>query len=261
MHSLDLLDDKVQNKFSTSSLHYDALASLHREIGRELYGQMKDVTLCDIILDIGMGTGWMTNRLNLLFPDSSVYGVDFAQGMIDMARKRDGDFGIIQANAQCLPFRDASVDIVASNLAYQWMSDLKVTFAECRRILKPQGRIYMTMFGYNTFKELFEALHFAYGKDESVPINRLYKESDIRDAVELANINQSQIKTETIRVRFPDLMALIRWIKGIGANGLKKDIYIGKEFLKRVEEYYHTHFKDRLGIYATFEVVWILAEK
>lgn len=258
MKSIDLLDEKIQSKFSTSSLHYDALASLHREIGRELYGKMKDVKRCDVIADIGMGTGWMTNRLDLMFPDSRVIGVDFAEGMIDTARKRDGDFDILQADARQLPFKDMAADIIASNLAYQWMGDLNQTFAECARVLRPQGRLFMTMFGFNTFKELFESLDFAYGEGR-VPIERLYKEDNIRQALTHAQFTDYQVSTEIIKVRYPDLMSLIRWIKGIGANGLKKDIYIGKDFLRRVQDYYEKHFKDRLGIYSTFEVVWVLA--
>ena len=255
--AIDLLDDKVQNKFSESSLYYDALASLHREIGRELYGKMKDVEVCDNIVDIGMGTGWMTNRLSHIFPDSKVIGLDFARGMIDVARKRDGDFAILQGDAKKLPFADNSVDIVASNLAYQWMSDLPQTFKECRRILSPKGQLFITMFGFNTFKELFSSLRYVYGENQELPIERLYKEEDVKSALDQAGFHDAEIKTETIQVRFPDMMALIKWIKGLGANGLKKDIFIGKEFLQKTENYYQQNFTDRFGIYATFEVIWI----
>ena len=69
------------------------------------------------------------------------------------------------------------------------------------------------------------------------------------------------IDSEKVKVRFPDMMSLIKWIKNIGANALEKDIYIGRELLARMNDYYNLHFKDRLGIYATFEVIWVQAKK
>ncbi len=256
--AIDLLDDKVQHKFSESSIHYDALASLHREIGRELYGKMHHVEACDNILDIGMGTGWMTNRLTHIFPDSKVIGLDFAHGMIDVAKKREGDFSILQADARRLPFQDNSFNIITSNLAYQWIGDLTQTFKECRRVLTEGGQIYMTMFGFNTFQELFESLRFAYGAAGALPIDRLYSLEEIKSALKTGAFNDAEVKVENIQVRFPDMLALIKWIKGIGANGLKKDIYIGKDLLQRAENYYKQKYTDRFGIYATFEIIWIV---
>ena len=256
--NIDLLDDKVQHKFSESALNYDVLASLHREIGRELYAKMNHVNDFDVIVDVGMGTGWMTNRLSHIFPDSKVIGLDFAQGMIDMSRKRDGEFTILQANAQRLPFKDQSIDVLASNLAYQWIDELESSFKECRRVLKNRHNLFLTLFGYNTFCELFEALSVAYGADKALPIERLYRYEDIAQAVKASGFSHSDVHVETIKVRYPDVMALIKWIKGLGANALKRDIFIGKDLLEKTTQYYEQRYKDKFGIYATFEVIWVI---
>ena len=71
----------------------------------------------------------------------------------------------------------------------------------------------------------------------------------------------AQVKEERIKIRFPDMLALVKWIKDIGANVLERDIYIGKDWLAKASEYYDQHYRDRFGIYATFEVVWINAKK
>ncbi|MFT5169644.1 MAG: malonyl-CoA O-methyltransferase [Candidatus Omnitrophota bacterium] len=261
MPSIDLMDDKIQHKFSESSMHYDVLALLHREIGRELYGKMKDVPKCDFIIDVGMGTGWMTNRLWHIFPGSNVVGLDFAKGMIDVAKKRDGEFSVLQADAHYLPFADNSIDIVASNLAYQWMGDLGQTFKECRRVMSSEGRLFMTMFGFDTFNELFTSLKHAYGKEKKLPIDRLATMEHVQEVVNEAGFTNVNVHRESIQVRYPDMMALFKWIKGLGANALKNDVFIGKELWQKADEYYAANFKDKHGIYATFEIIWITADK
>ena len=258
--AIDLIDEKVQRKFSKSSLQYDVLASLHREIGRELIAKIDPIKFCDVVLDVGMGTGWLTYRLTNILPDANIIGLDFSSEMIDVAKKRDGDFFTLQGNAENLPMKNNSVDLIMSNLAYQWVGNLNQTFAECRRILKNEGKLLVTMFGYETFHELFESLSYSYGKDNILPIKRLETLENVQKALDNNGFQSLTVKSERIKVRYPSMFDLIKWIKGIGANGLKKDIFIGKEFLKRADDFYKTHFKDKFGIYASFEIFWIISE-
>jgi hypothetical protein len=57
------------------------------------------------------------------------------------------------------------------------------------------------------------------------------------------------------------MMALLRWIKDIGANRLQRDIYVGRDLLKESARYYDQHFKDAHSIYATMEIIYIKAKK
>ena len=68
-------------------------------------------------------------------------------------------------------------------------------------------------------------------------------------------------RTIQIYFNFADMMSLIKWVKDIGASAIPKDIYMGKDHLLRANDYYNTHFRDRLGVYATFEVMWVEAKR
>lgn len=258
---LSALDRKIRESFCEASVQYDVLASLHREIGRELTKKLKQIDNAQTILDVGMGTGWFTKRLKNFFSESTVVGMDFASGMIAQAQKQDSDFIIVQGNANALPFRNNSIDLITSNLAYQWIGDLSSGFKQCHNVLSSDGKLILTMFGYETLHELFDSLKKGLNDSKQLPIVRLAKQDDIKDALNAAGFSNIHIDFEHIQVRFPDMMALIKWIKGIGANALKKDIFIGKDLLKKANDYYDAHYKDRLGIYATFEVIWIEVEK
>ena len=259
---------QIRRAFSNSALQYDALTGLHKEIGRELiekiYRDMVSAGPALKILDVGMGTGYLTKRLKNFFPGALVLGLDFADGMIACANQPE-DFQIIQADACDLPFKEGCFDLIASNLAYQWVEDLPRAFRRSYRVLKREGRFSLTVFGYETFKELFYALEQSVDPksqiEETFFIRRLAARDQIEAALAQAGFVDIVVDVERIKVRFPDMIGLIQWTKNIGANRRERNIYIGKEFLGRANEYYEKYFKDDFGIYATFEVVWASGKK
>lgn len=255
---LHLIDNKIRKAFSNAAFQYDILSSLHKEIGRELAKKVIDNDQCASILDIGMGTGWLTKKIAFYFPESRVIGIDFADGMVEYANKDRDGFDIIQADALKMPFQSESFDIIVSNLAFQWIADLPKAFSHCYNCLTDNGKIFITMFGYETFRELFESLEN--GK-QSFSIKRLEKKERVAEILEKSDFKNIHLDYERIKVHFPNMNDLVKWIKDIGANTLPKELYVGKELLAQANEYYDEHFRDRFGIYATFEVIWIEANK
>lgn len=261
---LDILDKKIRNAFSDAAMQYDMLTSLHKEIGRELTKKIMNHEPCCAVLDIGMGTGRFTHRLTNIFPDSMVVGLDFSYGMIECARQKEGTFKIVLGDAAQLPFREGVFDIITSNLAYQWVEDLKGAYKLCYSRLNQSGLLCFTMFGQNTFCELFTALKNCVQNEKQqgvLAVARLADCGQVTEALKEAGFNDILVSTERIKVRFADMMSLIKWVKDIGASALPRDMYMGKDLLLRANDYYHTHFQDRLGVYATFEVIWVEARR
>jgi malonyl-CoA O-methyltransferase len=258
------IDRKIRDAFSDAAMQYDVLTGLHKEIGRELTKKIQAHHPCAYVLDIGMGTGWFTRRLTDTFPGAMVVGVDFAAGMIDAARERGGGFKIVQADAARLPFKDNTFDLITSNLAYQWVDNLSGAFQLCRERLNENGKFCLTMFGYHTFYELFAAIEACVDRKVDgggLSIRRLADRDRVAQALEEAGFRDRQVTAERVKVRFPDVMGLIKWIKDIGANALPRDMYVGKDLMARVDGYYNARYQDRLGIFATFEVIWVEARK
>jgi len=256
----NLIDKHIRNAFSDAAIQYDVLTSLHKEIGRELMGKINRVNDAPRILDVGMGTGWLTHRLQFFFPDALVVGIDFAPGMVEYSKLKYEDMHALLADARALPFKKETFDLIASNLSFQWVSDLPIVFKQCHDILNPGKELHFTMFGFNTFQELFASFTSCVPK-KAVKLNRLPKRQDVEKALWEAGFSSVRVKEEIIKVHFPNAMALLRWMKDIGANRLNRKIYLGKELLAHVSRHYEVQYKDRLGVRATFEVLWIEARK
>jgi ubiquinone/menaquinone biosynthesis C-methylase UbiE len=114
----------------------------------------------DDALELGAGTGLVTK---LAAPRvRSLLATDVAAGMLDVARRavrrhRQVGFALVDYSRP-LPFLDGSFDVVLSGLTY--VQDDNAAVKELRRVLKPRGRVALTMWGarYHELTLLSDAL-------------------------------------------------------------------------------------------------------
>jgi ubiquinone/menaquinone biosynthesis C-methylase UbiE len=94
------------------------------------------------VLEVAVGTG-----LNLPFyqPDVRLTAVDLSSAMLDMARARAAGLGrevdLREADAQLLPFPDASFDTVVCTLSLCNIPDPQAAIGQMARVLRPAGRL------------------------------------------------------------------------------------------------------------------------
>ncbi len=103
------------------------------------------------VLDVACGTGTLAQLLaESAGPEGSVTGVDLSEGMLKVARRKAEAAGLpaprlefVQANAEDLPFADASFDRVTASLAIHELNRQGRTnaLAEVYRVLRPGGMV------------------------------------------------------------------------------------------------------------------------
>ncbi|MEQ9506116.1 MAG: methyltransferase domain-containing protein [Hyphomonas sp.] len=99
------------------------------------------------VLDAGCGPGFLTRYL-LDKGAAEVAAFDISPAMIEMARERVGDRArlFVADMAKPLPsLLNDYFDLVASSLAIDYVRDWSVPLAEFRRVLKPGGRLVMSV--------------------------------------------------------------------------------------------------------------------
>lgn len=105
------------------------------------------------VLDIACGTGEPAISLAaLLAGDGEVVGVDISPAPLKIAEERASQRGLSnvtfqQADAHALPFPDNSFDRVTSRLGIMFFSDLPRALGEMRRVLKPEGKAILLVWG------------------------------------------------------------------------------------------------------------------
>lgn len=125
-------------------------------VQRAIYRPVQEAVLRELrrplahrILDVGCGTGILTERLARELDAELVCGCDFSIGMLEQAvTRRSGPW--VQADAQDLPLSSGSVDVVVSTESFHWFPDPDAALAELRRVLAPNGRLLVGMVNMHT---------------------------------------------------------------------------------------------------------------
>ncbi|MGA8222913.1 MAG: bifunctional demethylmenaquinone methyltransferase/2-methoxy-6-polyprenyl-1,4-benzoquinol methylase UbiE [Candidatus Acidiferrales bacterium] len=115
------------------------------------------------VLDLCCGTGDLAFALNRVrmhaLRDDGAYrvpimGADFAQPMVERARKKAGHHGraavFVAADALRLPFPDASFDLVTSAFGFRNLANYEEGLREIARVLKPGGQVGILEFSQPT---------------------------------------------------------------------------------------------------------------
>src|SRR5687768_8691820 len=94
------------------------------------------------ILETAAGTGIVTRAILRRLPSASVIATDLNQAMLDHAAAQapQGRVRWQQADAQALPFADASFDLVVCSFGVMFMPDKLAAYGEARRVLRPGRR-------------------------------------------------------------------------------------------------------------------------
>jgi SAM-dependent methyltransferase len=128
------------------------------------------------ILDVGCGPAWFwTEAEKIAPPDLRLTLVDSSAGMVEEALERVRGLGRwnnvegVVADAMRLPFADASFDAaIAMHMLYH-ATDPEAAVAELARVLKPGGRLVVTLNGRDNLAELYALGHTIFGGYASDP--------------------------------------------------------------------------------------------
>jgi malonyl-CoA O-methyltransferase len=208
----------VRRSFDRASATYDAAAVLQREV-RSLLIERLELTALEprVVLDVGTGTGEGCPTLKRRYPKARLLAVDSAFGMLKAAAARRSWFrpySVLGADAETLPLRDGSVDLVFSNFMLPWCSP-DALFAELRRVLAPRGFLTFTSLGPDTLKELREAWAKVdpYGR-----VLEFIDMHDLGDALVRAGFIEPVLDVERYTLEYVDVRALARDLKALGAR-------------------------------------------
>lgn len=210
--------DLIARSFGRAAASYDSVATLQRGIGHQLLGSAPETHALDIrrVLDAGAGTGHFSAALAERYPEARVIAVDLAEGMLRQAAKRFSGWRVV-GDAESLPVASRSVDLVFSNVALQWASSAGAAFQEFHRVLRPGGRLLFTSFGPGTLRELREAWAQV---DGYTHVNEFTTPDVLQAMLCEAGFVGISLHQESRVLDYPDVYALMRELKGLGARNL-----------------------------------------
>ena len=170
----------------------------------------------------------------------------------------------VTADAEALPLRDGSLDLVVSALALQFVNDLPGTLVQIRRALKPDGLFLAALVGGASLTELREAFAAAEAEIEGGISPRVAPFADLRELgalLQRAGFALPITDIDRLTVRYASPLALMHDLRRMGAtNALteRRRTPLRRVTLRRMMEIYGERFAEADGrVRATFEIVWL----
>ena len=158
----------------------------------------------------------------------------------------------------------ASLDLVVSALALQFVNDLPGVLVQVRRALKPDGLFLAALIGGDTLTELRQSFAAAESEIEGGVSPRVAPFADLRDLgalLQRAGFALPVTDIERVTVRYDSAFALMRDLRRMGATNALLDrrrTPLKRATLMRMAEIYAQRFADSDGrLRATFEIVWL----
>lgn len=249
---------QVRRNFSRAASSYERHDALQIEVQSSLIERLDFYLETPFrVIDIGAGTGRGTARLKQRWPKAEVVALDHALPMLQAARRNRHwlrPFRRVVGDATALPLSDHSVDVLHSNLCFQWIDDLPRLFGECTRVLKPGGLLVFSTLGPDTLHELRSAWAEADGQSH---VSRFLDMHDVGDAMLHAGLRDPVLDVDRYTLTYEQPRELLLELKGLGANHADQARprgMTGRRHYQRMLEAYE-RFRQDGRIPASWEVI------
>ncbi|HDR4585835.1 MULTISPECIES: malonyl-ACP O-methyltransferase BioC [Bacillus cereus group] len=259
----------LQKRFNRAAVSYDQYANVQKKMARHLLSQLEkrySKAAAIRILELGCGTGYITEKLVHLFPNAQITAIDFAESMIAVAKQRRH---VDEVTFRCEDIEklilDDFYDVIISNATFQWLNDLEVSLVKLYKHLAGEGILLFSTFGNRTFQELHRA--FERAKEEKnikshVSIGqRLFTKAQLQNICSIKKGNVHVSETCYIE-KFTHIRDFFKSIRKVGATNSNEDTYCQSPSLFRAMlRIYERDFTKEGEIIATYHALFAHIEK
>jgi ubiquinone/menaquinone biosynthesis C-methylase UbiE len=166
------------------------------------------------VLDVACGPGVVARLAARRAGAGRVTGLDVNPGMVEVARSLPSELPISwqQGSAVQMPFPGEAFDVVLCQQGLQFFGDRAAGLNEMRRVLVPDGRVVLAVWGPIERSPGFAALAAALERNVSAaaaaaarsPFS-LWDAGELRDLIEGAGFRNVVVHSRTRMLRFPRL--------------------------------------------------------
>jgi malonyl-CoA O-methyltransferase len=222
--------EKIESNFDRHSPTYDEVAHVQRLSAKVLIKLLRDFFPDFIptkILDVGAGTGAVTEILFNIFSDSLFCVNDIASGMLSQVKsKKIQNTKFLQGDFETLDFEEH--DLIVSNFALQWANDLGLTV---KRLFSRTSVLAVTCLEDGSFAEWHRLLR-GYGVELPSSTYPSREKLDYQFRSLQGRIYHTQSKE--FQISFTSVVEFLDYLKLLGASA--SNIRIPLKTLKSIIE-------------------------
>jgi len=256
-HSPELRPRDIRRRFDRAADRFHEADFVHGVTREGLLERMRPMTVdAATVIDLGSATGSAIPQLQKRFRGARVIAVDFSAAMLRVVRRGRTLLSrryAVQADARSLPFADASIDVIFSNLMRPWIDSPDTVFAEVARVLRKDGIFAFASLGPDS---LLEIRHAWQAVDADEHVNRFPDMHDIGDGLVRSGLRDPVLDVDRLSVSYRDARALFRDLTAAGARNSLSNRQRGLTGRGRFRRFTDTLFASGEDRALTLELVY-----
>jgi trans-aconitate 2-methyltransferase len=137
---------------------YDRSSAPQQAWASEVLARLEGIAPDATVLDVGCGTGLVTEALLALVPQGRVLAIDASADMVALARRRLGDRAEVWCQDVLDLELDEPVDAIVSTAALHWVTDHDRLWPRLARALRPGGVLEVQCGGEGNIDRVHEVI-------------------------------------------------------------------------------------------------------
>ena len=246
--------------FNRASFTYDEYAYIQKQVAKDLLDKISHHKVSPkVVVDLGCGTGLLTQQVAKRYPSAKIIGIDLAEDALAYARRFETEtkqLDFVCADAASMPLADKSVDLIVSNCMLHWCADINAVLSEIKRVLKPNGLCFLSFMGPSTLSELKDAWARV---DDKMHVHLFLDMHDVGDLLQKMGFTNVVLERDDVAIRYKSLRKALLDLKMTGTTnkmrGREKGL-MGRAHFNRVVKALSLTSLDEGDVSLTYEVLY-----
>jgi ubiquinone/menaquinone biosynthesis C-methylase UbiE len=206
----DLGSFDAQHTYSSAAAAYEDASARYWQFLSPKTVELVNLRPGDTVLDVACGTGPATlPAADAVGPSGRVVGLDYADGMLAIARKKAEDAGhknieFVQDDVMAVTY-DASFDAVICVLGIFFIEDMVAAASRMWSFLRPGGRLGVATLGVDVFEPFSNRFAEAVKRERPeievvLPWRRTEDPGVLRSTLEQGGVQEVRVITESVEL-------------------------------------------------------------
>lgn len=248
----------IHKRFAKSLNTYEQQADIQMHIAKTL-AQKAAVYLpavCDCLLEIGCGTGFLTREVLSHISASKLYLNDLVAELSERINQVTGNFGkqtevvFIPGDAQKITFPDSMQGVLSAS-TLQWISNQADFFRKINDALQPGGIFLFNTFGSNNFHEIKTLMDAGLHYPDKTELQEMLSPS----------FEMLEMWEETHIRCFDSPRDILRHLQETGVTATADNFRWSKKKLQTFENSYYKQFSQNGKVTLTWQVYYFVCKK